>query len=218
MSLPTLDELVDADDVLLFYDPIDDTAIDDTYLPAGPVAPAGSGDTLIRVYNASDDYTATAVVVACAAADDDAATLDGAPQILVSADGTVFAGTCALGDLPPHAVSDAVTVRRITGPGTPGGQYTYVLTATAGGWAPAGAAAAGDVPADTGADEVNPDDRADPGDGSDPDADGGYTPQPVGDTGDGTDPGTPAPVYPDYVDPGDTGGVPADTGVTEEAP
>lgn len=149
MTTPTtVDDFDTADGSLIFWHPVDDEPITETFLPWGDVAPGSSADQRLRVRNASDDYTAAAVVVAVGdPADPDAVSAAG--QHLVSADGYTFTPAVDIGDLAPGATSDPIVLRRITAPETPDGPAGFTLTATATTWQPATAdttaAAAGDV-------------------------------------------------------------------------
>jgi hypothetical protein len=156
-ALPDLEQVVDAGDVLWFYDPVDDTAVDDTYLAYGPVPVPGSGDRALRVFNGSDDYSALQIVVAVTGPPADSEAGDGSGFHLVSADGLTFAPSCVLGDLPPHAISAPLWLRRVVAPGTAPGDYAWLLTATAGSWTPAALDAVAALDADTGSGDTNPD-------------------------------------------------------------
>lgn len=136
MTAPVLDDLDLADDGLVFYHPVNDEEIDETYLPWGTVAAASSDDRRIRVCNTSADYTATGVVVAFAAPLDPGA-VSAAAAHYASADGATFLGRLTLGDLLPHAISAPITLRRVTPPGAPAGDQGFLLTATATEWIPA---------------------------------------------------------------------------------
>jgi hypothetical protein len=121
---------------LEFWEPVEDTPITETYLPAGPVAPGSSADASVRVHNTSDGYTATGIVLATTPPLD-GSVADGSGQMLVSADGIVFARTAAVADLHPGATSGVLWLRRITPPDAAPGDTGYLLTATAAAWLPA---------------------------------------------------------------------------------
>lgn len=150
MTTPTtVDDFDTADGTLIFWHPVDDEPITETFLPWGDVAPGSSADQRLRVRNASDDYTATAVIVAVGDPADPTAT-SAAGQHLVCADGNVFASAVDIGDLAPGATSDPIVLRRITAPDSAPGPAGFTLTATATSWQPAAAdvdaaTAAGDV-------------------------------------------------------------------------
>lgn len=127
---------------LLFWHPVDDAPIDDTFIPPpAAVAPGSSADVRLRVRNDSDSYAATTVVIAVAGPADADATADVSGEYFLSADGTYFAGTLDLPALAPQSISDAFYLRRVTGPDAPDGGGGFTLTATATSWAPAVAAA-----------------------------------------------------------------------------
>lgn len=136
MTAAALDDFDDAEGGLAFWHPVDDEAIDETFLPWGPVAAGSSDDARVRVRNTSDGYTAQDVTVALAGPVDDA--VDASGQHLVSADGgATFAATADLGDLAPQATSEPVVLRRVTPPDTPPGPSAFTMTALAGAWLPA---------------------------------------------------------------------------------
>lgn len=152
------DTYADVDGGLLFWHPVDDAVIDESYLPAGLVAAGSSGDTRLRVRNASGDYTATGVSVAVGgSADPGAADVSG--EYLLSADGGTFTATLLVGDLAAQQISDAFTLRRVTPGDAAQGPGGFTLTATAGGWVPA---VASPTTASAAADVFDPDAAQDP--------------------------------------------------------
>lgn len=122
-----------------FWHPLDDEAIDESYLPVAEVAQGSSADVRLRVRNSSDTYTAQAITVATAAPLDTSAG-DASGQFLLSADGQVFAAALDLGDLAPQQISDPIWLRRVTSPDSQTGTYAFLLTATAGSWSSSTAA------------------------------------------------------------------------------
>lgn len=135
-SDPALDTFTDDAGSLVFYHPVDDEPIDESFLPWGPVAAGSSADARVRVRNTSDGYIAQAVIVALAGPVDDAA--DASGQHLISADGAAtFAATADLGDLRPQATSEPVVLRRVTPPDAEAGPAAFTLTASATAWLPA---------------------------------------------------------------------------------
>lgn len=150
-----LDAYDSADDVLVFYHPTDAVEIDDDYLTFGPVAAGSSDDRPVRVFNASADYVAAAVTVTVTdpLTDD---VVSGATQYLLSVDGDTFTATIGVGDLPPHAATAPIILRRVTPPDAEPGTAGFLLVATAGGWTPADTdrtAAVADDPVDIPADD-----------------------------------------------------------------
>lgn len=135
-------DVLDTEGSLTFWHPVDDGPPADSYLLEGMIAAGSSGDVRLRVHNDSDLYAAAAVVVAVGApADTDLA--DASGEYLLSGDGATFTATITLPDLPPQAVSEPFTLRRVTPPDTPVGVYGYQLFATATTWRPAAAGGAG---------------------------------------------------------------------------
>lgn len=125
-----------SDGGLIFYHPVTDDEIDESYLPWGQVAAGSSADTRLRVRNESDGYIAEAVYVAVADPGE-AGAVSAAGQHFVSLDGQTFARQVSVGDLPPNSTGGPVWLRRVTPPQTPGGESSFLLTATASAWTPA---------------------------------------------------------------------------------
>lgn len=151
-----LDAFTDADGGLVFWHPVDDAPIDESFLPWGQVAAGSSADTRVRVRNTSDDYTARDILVALGGPGDPDAG-DASTDHLVSVDGDTFAATVNAGDLAPGQISAPVTLRRVTPPDAAAGPAGFTLTATATSWAPATAATGDDTPAGDTGDQYDPD-------------------------------------------------------------
>lgn len=126
---------------LTWWHPVDDEPMGAEHLSWGEVAPGSSADLTVRLCNTRDDYTASGITVAVGdPLDPDAASA--AAGHLVSADGQTFAATCTIDDLPPGAVSNPITLRRITLPDAD--DHTtmgFTLAAAAAAWLPVTAAA-----------------------------------------------------------------------------
>jgi hypothetical protein len=135
VTQPDVSSLEIAGDVLAFWHPTDDTPIDETYLPWGPVAPASSADKGLRIKNMSNGYTATDVIIAVADPIDPDL-LSARSSHLLSPDSLTFTETIDVGDLAPQAVSGLFLLRRVTDPHAPDGDAGFTITATATAWLP----------------------------------------------------------------------------------
>ena len=101
-------------DTLEFWHPQRDEKLDENYFPWGVAVPGSSADRVFRVRNLSHTYTAVDVVVSLQEMGIAEPTLSVAAQHYLSVDGRTFAATAALGSLAPRAVSDRITLRRVT--------------------------------------------------------------------------------------------------------
>jgi hypothetical protein len=124
-------------EALTFYDFASPTAI--TALDLGAVAPRSSDDMQIRLFNSSDSYQASDVLIEITGDDTD--------QLYVSLDGETFTSTCGIGDIPPNAISAPFWLRRVTASTATTGPATATLSATPGAWTyPLDTTADDDVP------------------------------------------------------------------------
>lgn len=100
----------------------DDTA----NLDLGVVATGSSDDKLFRVYNDSDLYVATGVVVSTVET-----------TLYLSLDGVVFAAEVEIDTIDPNSASREVTLRRVTPRAALAGLYAAELILTPTAWTPA---------------------------------------------------------------------------------
>lgn len=96
----------------------------------GDVIAGSSADQQLRVRNLSDLYQAQGVTVSLV----DVTGHSGASQHYLSINGTDFADTIDLGDMPPSAVSEMITLRRVTPAGTSTGAKACALRLSATSW------------------------------------------------------------------------------------
>jgi hypothetical protein len=96
----------------------------------GEVIAGSSADQQVRVRNLSDLYQALGVTVSFV----DVTGHSGASEHYLSTNGVDFADTVDLGDMPPSAVSEVITLRRVTPAATSAGAKACALRLSATSW------------------------------------------------------------------------------------
>ncbi len=111
-------------EVLVFHPSASD--IEFPEIDWGIIAPGSSADLQLRIYNESDYYTATGVVVST----------PNTSGHYLSTDGTTFTASLALQNIAPRQYSVTITLRRVILRAATPGLYSTQISATAAAWAP----------------------------------------------------------------------------------
>ncbi len=123
-----------ATDTLEFWHPSADERLAVDYFDWGSVAPGSSADRTFRVRNSSINYTALGVVISLEQLGIYTPARPVNVQHFMSLNGRQFAATVALGDLGPRAVSQLVTLRRVTSRDADVGPGEFQLSAQPTDW------------------------------------------------------------------------------------
>ncbi len=121
-------------DRLTFYHPDLEQALTQTYLAWGEIPRVSSEDRVLRVKNLSYTYTAHEVTIRFTEQGIGDPLRSVAAQHYLSLDGETFTATVNVGNLDPQAMSEIVTVRRVTAPDADLGFGDVQLIAEAAAW------------------------------------------------------------------------------------
>ncbi len=127
-------DIQEVQDTLMFWHPTLDFRTPSDYFNWGIVGPGSSEDRTFRVRNNSFLYTAEGVVVSLEHLDRYTPALPEPVQHFLSTNGRRFTATVNLGNLAPRALSDLVTLRRVTSRDADEGLGEFHLSAEATDW------------------------------------------------------------------------------------
>ncbi len=121
-------------DVITFWHPYRDQALDSGYFAWGSVPAGSSADLPFRLHNSSTTATAAGVTVSTVDTGTTASP-SVAAQHLLSTDGQHFTATLSLGDLPPAVSTAVLWLRRVTPADAQTGTFTFTVRAQIASWA-----------------------------------------------------------------------------------